>query len=423
MDTHWVTILLILIALPFLTFVIGALVQNQWRRSIKSKVESYRPSATNYWKELNRPVLCVINPFGGAKLGRFIYEEKSGIQHEAVYTLHAQHPKQLAEEINIYQYGAQIIIHSWINGLANRKTKGSPEEILKEVLHKVPVSFVPGGSSNGVCASFGIDEIYEAIKNFIEGTPKPLDVMEVKTYEWEEGELGGPRERVFDIHALSYGITTDFDVLTEGPLRFLGPTIKNFLAPILVVLSGKRYDGSVLLRPVDVPHEDIASGELKDGDPKLKRKGICTDPNKFEKVKAPACAERKEGDWYKIPKSKIALFVTMNVGWGASGYCAAPGFKPDDGAVDMVIARNVGTVEMFRFLVGMETGTHARLPHVEIVQVDEVVLETSKTELITVSGEPLERGVNRFVVKVHKGLGMAVYHRYADFRKNYPLCK
>ena len=90
---------------------------------------------------------------------------------------------------------------------------------------------------------------------------------------------------------------------------------------------------------------------------------------------------------------------------------------------------------MFRFLIGMETGTALKLPHAEVVRAQEVVINTPRSAVITVSGEMVETGVNRyrststvsescrFTVRSHHGLAMGVYGKWMEFRHNYQSTK
>jgi len=272
-----VSVVCVIVTLPF---ILGQVLLYSWKRQLRKKVSSYIPPKEHYWKGIGKPILCVVNPYGGNKQGQFMFEEvvaptfdKSGIHYHVEYTRSASHPHELATSTDFKPYGAVMMIsgdgmiHHWLNGIANRTDGPKRTEIerIREILHQTPLALIPGGSSCGVCASFGIDEVFAAVKTFVEGAPRPLDIMEITTFLEQDGKISEVRERRFDLHAVSYGMTTDFDIMTEGWMRFLGPTIKNFLAPIMVVLSGKRWPASVDFLPAKgVPQSDFDCGILTD---------------------------------------------------------------------------------------------------------------------------------------------------------------
>jgi len=103
------------------------------------------------------------------------------------------------------------MIHQLLNGLAKRR-EVTNQASLKKLLHRFPLAVIPSGTCNGIAASmYGCVDSFIATKKIIEGSAKPIDVAHI-VFDGKE---------LYDLHAVTWAVTADFDNIVENKLRWV----------------------------------------------------------------------------------------------------------------------------------------------------------------------------------------------------------
>jgi len=142
-------------------------------------------------KHGNKPMYLILaNPIGGDGKARSIYDnillpmlERAEIRSKLVMTKHAGHARSIAADIDPNSVDALILIsgdgmvHEVMQGFADKCRNDADK--LKELYQQVPLGLIPGGSSNGLAASFGHFDAVQGCIGIINGKQHLLDVQEI----------------------------------------------------------------------------------------------------------------------------------------------------------------------------------------------------------------------------------------------------
>uniref|UniRef100_A0A7S0Q9S0 DAGKc domain-containing protein n=1 Tax=Coccolithus braarudii TaxID=221442 RepID=A0A7S0Q9S0_9EUKA len=217
-----------------------------------------------------------------------------------------------------------------------------------------PLAIVPSGTGNGTATSLGIRTAVDAATSLLAGTTSALDLMEVVVNDES-------RQVIAATLSVGWGAIADHDALAERTLR--GMPMKALLVPAWIILRANTYRGRVSF----VPHPrqgDIASGNLHARDPTSGRVVI---------------------------DDTFNLVHVCNLPWIASDCLAAPGSKPDDGCVGILILRGASRLDLVRMFLAAESGMHTSHPAVELYWATEVTISPTAGPCglgnITVDGE------------------------------------
>uniref|UniRef100_A0A803VXU5 Ceramide kinase n=1 Tax=Ficedula albicollis TaxID=59894 RepID=A0A803VXU5_FICAL len=135
---------------------------NQWTQALKESLEMQ--------KSRPKQLLVYINPYGGKRQGKRIYEQKvaplfnlASISTDVVITEHANHAKDNLFEVNIYKYdgvvcvGGDGMFSEVMHGLIGRMQKDSgidqnnPKASLVQC--NIRIGIIPAGSTDCICYS------------------------------------------------------------------------------------------------------------------------------------------------------------------------------------------------------------------------------------------------------------------------------
>ena len=197
-----------------------------------------------------RPLLIVLNPFGGEKQAFRLYEkvvrpmlEEAGINHDVSmteYRLHAQlvtHSLQLSKYCGLLVIGGDGLLHECINGLLSRSDWRSASTF--------PIGLIPAGTSNAVARSIGTTDPVYAVYTAIRGTTAHFDSV-----IYEQGE-----HRFYGHFACMFGLVADVDIGSEA-WRCLGRgrltctmllrlmQLRSYHAEISYIPDGVQIEGS-----------------------------------------------------------------------------------------------------------------------------------------------------------------------------------
>jgi sphingosine kinase len=276
-------------------------------------------------------------------------------------------------------------LHEVLNGLwdhcqqwrGNDRSKSDEllqEEAYLQLLQRLSVAIIPAGSTNGVSASLGNFDHFEATRRFIFGRAKPIDLMKF-TFTNDNSGI----KTVWDPFILSWAILADHDDLQERKLRWLPSFLRIALAPLIVILRAKRHSGCLSFLPTP------AYGDLA---------GHWSDAAKL----APAGMHYPAG-WRCIDGTFVMLIVT-NLPRASDDIWLSPPLQMDSGNASIIIIRHGSRWQFLKAFLGLADGSYLKLPWVEHYAVTELSLVPRSEGLMFLSGELVTSGpVNMKVFK------------------------
>ncbi|XP_074872023.1 ceramide kinase isoform X2 [Carettochelys insculpta] len=323
---------------------------NQWIQALKELLElqKCRP----------KQLLVYINPYGGKRQGKRIYEQKvaplfslASISTDVIITEHANHAKDNLFEVNIYKYdgivcvGGDGMFSEVMHGLIGRiqKDSGIDQNNPKAPLVQcnIRIGIVPAGSTDCICyATVGVVDPVTSALHIIVGDSQPLDVSSIH------------RNNTFlkySVSLLGYGFYGD--ILQDSEKKRWMGTIRYDFSGFKKFLSHNYYEGAVSFLPAT---HTLGSPR----DKKRCRTGcyICR-----QSKHQPAAQEKNyelahnedEGEDWKVIKGKFLAINAVNMS------CACPrspkGLSPAahlaDGSTDLILVRKCSRFSFLRYLV------------------------------------------------------------------------
>ncbi|XP_026217381.1 ceramide kinase [Anabas testudineus] len=311
----------------------------------------------------NRPksLLVYINPYGGKRRGKRIYEQKVAplfrracISADVIVTEYANHARDhLKTEANLDKYdgvvcvGGDGMFSEILHGLVARTQADHGVDQNQPDAELVPcflrIGIIPAGSTDCICfATIGTSDPVSSALHIIVGDSQPMDVCSV---HHDDILLR------YSVSLLGYGFYGD--VLTDSERkRWLGPA-RYDLSGVKTFLSHNYYEGTVSF----LPAEDTM-GHPRD---KLRCRSGCR-----------VCQHKpssEDGEW-EMSEEKEKFTKDGSSGWSvihgkfiainaANMSCACPrspkGLSPSahlaDGTADLIIVRKCSRLDFFRHLL------------------------------------------------------------------------
>ncbi|XP_028256248.1 ceramide kinase [Parambassis ranga] len=311
----------------------------------------------------NRPksLLVYINPYGGKRRGKHIYEQKvapmfrrAGISADVIVTERANHARDhLKTEANLDKYdgvvcvGGDGMFSEILHGLVSRTQMDHGVDQNQPDAELVPCSLrigiIPAGSTDCICfATVGTNDPVTSALHIIVGDSQPIDVCSVH------------HDDIFlrySVSLLGYGFYGD--VLTDSERnRWLGPA-RYDLSGVKTFLSHNYYEGAVSF----LPAADDSVGSPRD---KLQCRSGCRICQHKSPSKASLTSEEEEEEeksegssGWKVIHGK---FIAINA---ANMSCACPrspkGLSPSahlaDGTTDLILVRKCSRLDFFKHLL------------------------------------------------------------------------
>ncbi|XP_078138205.1 ceramide kinase [Centroberyx gerrardi] len=321
--------------------------RQQWIQAISEQLSSLsaRPKS----------LLVYINPYGGKRRGKRIYEQKvaplfrrASISADVIVTEHANHARDhLRTEANLEKYdgvvcvGGDGMFSEILHGLVARTQTDHGVDQNRPNTDLVPsslrIGIIPAGSTDCICfATVGTNDPVTSALHIIVGDSQPMDVCSVH------------HNNIFlrySVSLLGYGFYGD--VLTDSERkRWMGPA-RYDLSGVKTFLSHNYYEGTVSFLP--------AEDNLGNPRDKLQcRSGCRVCQHKSEDKPCEMEKSDKDGSsgWCVIR----GKFIAINA---ASMSCACPrspkGLSPAahlaDGTTDLILVRKCSRLDFLRHLL------------------------------------------------------------------------
>ncbi|XP_043569639.1 ceramide kinase isoform X2 [Chiloscyllium plagiosum] len=323
---------------------------NQWVKALKEQLDlqAMRP----------KHLIIFINPFGGKRLGKQIYDDKVAplfqlacITADVIVTERANHARDHLIEADLEKYdgivsvGGDGMFSEVMHGLISRTQKNSGIDENYPTAELVPcdlrIGIIPAGSTDCICyATVGTNDPITSALHIIIGDSQPIDVSSVH------------HKHMFlkySVSLLGYGFYGDTLIDSEKN-RWMGPSRYNF-SGFKTFLSHHCYEGAVSFLPAtETP------GSPRDPKPCTAGCHICKYSGDQLKVSQKArklkCIDEEQQQW-KVVKGKFLAINSTNMS------CACPkspkGLSPAahlaDGTIDLILVHKCSRLNFLRHLI------------------------------------------------------------------------
>jgi sphingosine kinase len=357
-------------------------------------------------------VCVVVNPIGGAGHGKRVFQRvlkpmltNAGLVVDLIETEYRGHAHRILAEVDLTKYSAVLsvsgdgMLHEMANGLWERY--GSFADL-------PPLAPIPAGTGNGLCASFGARDPVAATQMFLRGKTKGLDMMTVTSLE-EGKQARSDSSRKLAVMSVHWGLTADYDTLTEmsfrkiGNMRFL---VTNVIVPWLLIYRAKSYKGRMSFVPLRNEQTDERGNHNKRYD------GINHDKEQQLQRRRREGDEDTEEEGVVVIEDTFFTVVAATVPWLAHDACLAPKAELTDGYIDLMVVRgkNRGVIDEIRAFMSLESGTLLDLPFVEYFKTKKIFMEPlddSDCGFYSIDGELVK--AHPITIEAQPGMGRFVY--------------
>ncbi|XP_029697036.1 ceramide kinase isoform X1 [Takifugu rubripes] len=306
-------------------------------------------------------LLVYINPYGGKRKGKHIYELKvaplfaqAGIRTHVIVTDYANHARDhLKTQAELKKFDGVVcvggdgmfseIIHGliWRTQADNGRNLNSPEETLLPC--SLRIGIIPAGSTDCICfATVGTNDPVTSALHIIVGDSQSMDVCSVhhnNTF------------LRYSVSLLGYGFYGD--VLTDSERkRWMGPA-RYDLSGVKMFLTHHYYEGSVSYLPArDIIGTPRDPGRCHSGCSVCQHNGE-KHSESAERYKMDIASESESDMEWRTIRGK---FLAINA---ASMSCACPrspkGLSPAahlaDGTTDLILVRKCSRFDFLRHLL------------------------------------------------------------------------
>lgn len=307
-------------------------------------------------------VLVMLNPKSGKGDSQSMFEktlkplmEEFALSYELFVTKRAKEAEDYLQSVEnlLDKYSAVVIVSG--DGLLFEVIQGLFQRSdIDEVIKKLPIGIVPGGTGNGLAKSLAHynEENYSffhSCLNVVAGKSSLMDLIEVKL---DNGQV------LHSFLSIGYGFTSDCDIESEY-LRFLGD-IRFEIYSLWLLLLLRSYHARITY--------------------KLANQSELTET-----------------------EDDFVFIYCIKQPWVASSIFVAPSAKIDDGTMWLLLIRRrlVNRFKIFKIMLGFENAQYLNVEGVELLPVTYFKLETlSHRSYITVDGELLDNEVKTVEAKI-----------------------
>ncbi|KAF0917158.1 hypothetical protein E2562_016954 [Oryza meyeriana var. granulata] len=326
---------------------------------------------------LGRPkrLFILVNPFGGKKCAKKIYQTEIKPLFQAAETQYHGHAREVASSLDLAQYDGIVCVSG--DGVLIEVVNGILQRIDWEEAIKIPIGVLPAGTGNGMAKSLlhSASETYSvpnAVFAIIRGHRQSLDVCTI---------LQGTK-KFFSVLHMTWGLVADIDIESEK-YRWMGSARFDFYA-LVRIMNLRKYYGSI--RFVPAPGYEAYEDAVKQVE-------NCTVECQEQDVKS-VCSyqgpsvEFQGSEWRSLDDPFVSVWIN-NVPWAAESIMEAPGAKFSDGYMDAIIVRDCPKADLLALLMKMSDGSHVRCFR---LSPGHLVENPKRGGIIDVDGEVIARG-------------------------------
>ena len=346
-------------------------------------------------------ILALVNPHGGSKTAPQVYANvfepmcrTLGVTLELQLTTHAGHA------INIARAAAEsgeigLIVCFSGDGMVHEVIKGVVEAAGEGGRMTTPLAIMPCGTSNGLAMSlYGtVDPCECADKILTQCQARSGSLVSLRSVDaTTDGDVFDPTEH-YDVMGVSQAVVGDANYICEDKLRWMnnlpfGGAIKEGIAAVYLILLMRKYHVHIAMRCLPVSAEEVASHRYRTpqnvqgvrplrGPPH----GASSDPN---------------GEWFEVEHG-WTWCETSNISHIAKDCQTAPGSKPSDPHMDLLVSRGHNRFQLAASFLRAEHGTHIHDDWFQILKVAELVFTPRNAshqyymsgELAGTAGQPI----------------------------------
>ena len=334
----------------------------------------------------NRKVLVVVNPVGGTGIALKIWKNDTepmllaaNIEYTLLVTEYANHAKHYVSTADLSMFhsiliiGGDGLIFEIVSGLLSREDKD-------QVLSTVTIAPIPGGSGNGLAMSvlFECGETCTTkVATFaaITGTPSYLDVSRASTKS----------NSYYSFLSLSWGLVADVDINSES-LRWMGEA-RFTVSGLSRVATKKLYRGRLSMLLANQDHDGIDV----ENDMHASESGKYVDGYNMPPLDEPL--DVVDNPSWKVIEDDFVLLWVVQTSHASTSFYTGPGVTLNDGVFTITLVRNCSRFKLLKILIDMETGTHFKMPEVEVYKAKAYRLEPLTDEgIFSLDGELIEYG-------------------------------
>ncbi|KAH7299890.1 hypothetical protein KP509_24G035100 [Ceratopteris richardii] len=343
----------------------------------------------------------LINPFGGKKLAKRIFQQKvkpflsaAGVSFTLQETEYRNHAKELAKSMEISQYDGIVCVSG--DGLLLEVLNGLLARSDWKMAMKMRLGVIPAGTGNGMAKSvlhYGNESynVENATFAIIRGNTHSLDVATV---------VQGQNVH-HSVLSLAWGIVADVDIESER-FRGLGE-LRNDIYSLIRITRLRKYRGTLAYVPA--PGYEGSLDHISREDSDLLSSSI-PDMN-IEKGQqwggySGSMSVPEKSEW-RIMNGNFILVWLMNVPWATQTVLAAPKAELSDGFLDLLIIKECSRRELLKSFLKLSDGTHVKSKIMDYLKVRAVCLAPGgqvnggvEGGYISLDGEVLARGAGAY---------------------------
>ncbi|PRP85284.1 putative sphingosine kinase [Planoprotostelium fungivorum] len=352
-----------------------------------------------------RKMIVLVNPNGGNGSAVKIWNnlqtmfEIASIEVQYIKTTHSGHATEVGQSLDyknlegIVCVSGDGLLYEVLNGIMSRRD-------WKQVMDKIVLGIIPGGSSNGLAATIGCSDPLLAAFSIIKGRSAPLDLFSCLH----------SRDKVsFGFLSVTYSIIADIDYDSEK-YRFLGGTRQTVTAVFKMAKPTIAYPSKITYL---LPENNViveSNERLVDMEEGEWRGPHLTYINKegFLPQVLPHC-KTVEGD--------LTFFLASNVPRVGDDILLSPRGDMSDGYMDLIYGFNQSKMAMAKLLLGTADGNIEEVNGIEYHKVKAFVLDPLQERgTIMIDGEWAPP--QKVCVEMHPGMGKL----FVLEEQRYPSC-
>eukprot|EP01128_Nolandella_sp_AFSM9_P009652 TRINITY_DN6286_c0_g1_i1.p1 TRINITY_DN6286_c0_g1~~TRINITY_DN6286_c0_g1_i1.p1 ORF type:complete len:428 (-),score=71.60 TRINITY_DN6286_c0_g1_i1:12-1217(-) len=199
-----------------------------------------------------KDVLVVMNPIGGSGLAPHLWRrvispvlEQAGVRAKLLVTQYALHATELFKEMEVStlkRYSAVIFLcgdSTYCEALDGMflATNSDQQKMLK-LLDVLPMAVLPCGSANTLGRALCVKDLIDSLEGVLTHNVRVADVMQCQVDSSVH----------FNPISIGVGMLGNLDIYHEDKFRWMGPAIKDVLAPLAAIFLAKDYNFKASLR-------------------------------------------------------------------------------------------------------------------------------------------------------------------------------